>query len=98
MPVCAERPAGHYWVKIADARRPWHIAYWTGEHFEMFRHPTRFSPTDFDEIGPRVEDQLLSAVEAYEDPHYGFPQYEYNRHLDDALQPISNFVKEANLK
>lgn len=93
--MSAARKPGHYWVKIEGARRPWHIAYWTGAHFEMFRTGGRVFEEGFDEIGPRVEDQLLSVKEAMDAPYRG-----QDTQLDnyfDACDPIRDFVEEANL-
>jgi hypothetical protein len=90
------RKPGHYWVKIESARRPWHIAYWTGVHFEMFRHPARFREHAFDEIGPRVEDQLLSIKTAMDAPHYGSNDTQLDNYFE-ACDPIRDFVEEINL-
>lgn len=96
MPVCADLKPGHYWVKIEDARVQWHIARWTGEHFEMFMNPARRGFEAFDEIGPRVEDQLLSVKAAMDAPHYGSNDTQLDNYFD-ACDPIRDFVEEANL-
>ncbi|MCG7629028.1 hypothetical protein MHM88_14550 [Epibacterium sp. MM17-32] len=97
MPACVERKPGHYWVKIEDARVQWHIARWTGEHFEMPCNPCPFPPLAFTKIGPRVEDQLLSVKAAMDAPHYGWNDTLIDNYFD-ACDPIRSFVEEADLK
>lgn len=45
-----KRKPGFYWVRIANAKRPWWVCYWTGEHWEMPRDDRRYYDRDFAEI------------------------------------------------
>lgn len=78
MSASADRKPGFYWVRTG---RGWSIAHWQGLRWQVIGDQFFYDDRIFDEIGPNVEDQLRSVVDATD--------------LDDlwnAVDPIRTFL------